>query len=171
MDKSMEKADPPPYDKGEPDNRLPAKLTYNTYDSLERCNGYHRAVRRGPFIAVSGIPPRDAATGSMLKNRDPYPVTLNCLQQGIDAVKGLGGTKEDIIRVRIWVQVKASFEPAGDALRAVFGNRGPSGDVAVAASIMYHEDPVTIYTASEYQNDSYRSTTKQTQRLDHIIVG
>ena len=66
----------------------------------EQPAGYARAVRRGNSITVSGTTANDGAGGA-LHPGDTGAQTTAALRQALDAVEGLGGTIDDVVRTRI----------------------------------------------------------------------
>lgn len=112
---------------------IPTKQVFSTPNPFEKRFGYHRAVRRGPFIFVAGTTaikvrePVPAATqhsdvpiskteeadrrpapqneGMLHCPDDAYGQTIITLRRCVDAVKALGGSLGDITRVRLYVPV------------------------------------------------------------------
>ena len=107
--------------------RIGNKTVYRTGSAFEKLFGYCRAVRKGPMIAVSGTTaaalPSDTEhdPGDILYPGDAYKQAELAMTRSVDAVVALGGTPEDIMRVRMFV-ADATFCPAvGEAIQAVFG--------------------------------------------------
>ena len=70
--------------------------------------GYHRAVRKGPFIFVSGTTALQP-DGRIAFPEDAKAQAQRAFQLGIDAIEALGGSREDVVRVRMFVAVSIFF--------------------------------------------------------------
>ncbi len=119
--------------------RTDRKLLVTTSNPFEQKFGYHRAVRRGPFIAVSGTTALkvhiselsdqgedqgDAETESTSAVHHPGDVfnqAILSLNRAIEAVICLDGHTEDIVRVRMFVARSKDCEAVGAAFRQCFG--------------------------------------------------
>ncbi len=85
---------------------------YRDGGGAESAAAYSRAVRSGPFVAVSGT----AATGPggrALHENDTYAQTRECFERALAALTALGGAIDDVIRTRILLT------PAADPLGAI----------------------------------------------------
>lgn len=96
-------------------------LTTTTYPGTSPYStiwGYSRAVRRGPFIHVSGTtsvspdPPHP-----ILHPDSAYDQTLVIFNEILKAVDSLGGKKEDIVRVRMYVRNEEDSDEVGRGMR------------------------------------------------------
>ncbi|PFH49964.1 hypothetical protein AMATHDRAFT_146458, partial [Amanita thiersii Skay4041] len=100
--------------------------TLNPYESRF---GYSRAVRKGPFIFISGTTSIDPATQTLLHPTSAYLQATQVFAEIIRAVEALQGTKKDIMRVRMFVARHEDCEDVGRALRDTFvGGGGGEGD-------------------------------------------
>ena len=81
------------------------KSYFTTPNTFEKKFGYHRAVRKGPFIFVSGTTSLDAENGKIQHPGDTYQQALTAMKTSVDAVQQLGGKKKDVVRVRMFVSV------------------------------------------------------------------
>lgn len=84
------------------------KTVLTTQNLYEQRFGYFRAVKRGPFICVSGSTAlfMDSDNIPQIEHPgDPYKQALHAMQTCINAVTNLHGCVEDIIRVRMFVSV------------------------------------------------------------------
>jgi len=123
------------------------KSFLTTSNRFEQKFGYRRAVRRGPFIAVSGttalkvhtsdLPAQgrsdiEPETGTGVETEtenistvyhpgDAFKQALLSLSRAIDAVTRLGGHKEDIIHVRMFVARNEDCEAVGAAFQRHLG--------------------------------------------------
>lgn len=87
---------------------LVSTLVTDTPNPFESLFGYHRAVRKGPFIFVSG-------TTALLPNNtvafpnNSFAQAKAAFEIAVAAVEKLGGCKRDVCRVRMFVAVSAPF--------------------------------------------------------------
>jgi enamine deaminase RidA (YjgF/YER057c/UK114 family) len=107
--------------------------TSNPYESKF---GYSRAVRRDQFIFVSGTTSIDPATGEILHPTSAYLQTLQIFSEIIRAVEALHGTKQDVVRVRMFVTVVEDAEDVGRALKEVFGEVAPAATMIIGAKFV-----------------------------------
>jgi enamine deaminase RidA (YjgF/YER057c/UK114 family) len=82
-----------------------AKIYYNTSNPFEKRFGYHRGVRKGPFIFVSGTTAINPETGKIDGPGDAFIQAWATLEKIEEAVKILGGTRDDVVRIRMFVAV------------------------------------------------------------------
>jgi enamine deaminase RidA (YjgF/YER057c/UK114 family) len=94
----------------------------------EQFAGYARAVRRGNSISVSGTTANDGL-GHALHVGDTGAQTTAALRQAVDAVAGLGGTVDDVVRTRIYLVPAADWRAAAAAHAAVLGAVNPANTV------------------------------------------
>ena len=87
--------------------------------------GFSRAVRVGPHIAVSGTAPI-APGGGVACPGDLYGQTLRCLEIIETAIKNAGGTREHVIRTRIFLKEITNWEDAGRAHGEFFRDIRPA---------------------------------------------
>ncbi|MBE7439593.1 MAG: RidA family protein [Spirochaetales bacterium] len=85
--------------------------------------GYSRAVRSGPFIAVSGTVGTNP-DGSY----SPYLVDQveRCLQIIQSAIEALGGKMEQVIRTRIFIKDITHWEEVARVHGKIFGSIRPA---------------------------------------------
>jgi enamine deaminase RidA (YjgF/YER057c/UK114 family) len=69
---------------------------HSTTNPYEQRFGYHRAVRRGPFIFMSGTTAIDSATGKLRALGNASAQAAIAMQECISAVEGLDGKRADI---------------------------------------------------------------------------
>ena len=81
------------------------KSYFTTANTYEKKFGYHRAIRKGPFIFVSGTTALDPETWKIQHPGNAYLQAMTAMEATIDAVKKLGGSNGDICRVRMFVAV------------------------------------------------------------------
>ncbi len=81
------------------------KSYFTTPNTFEKKFGYHRAVRKRPFIFVSGTTSLDPETGRILHPDDAYQQALTAMRVTVGAIQQLGGGRKDVVRVRMFVAV------------------------------------------------------------------
>lgn len=87
--------------------------------------GLSRAVRVGPWIAVSGTAPI-ADDGSTAHPGDVYLQSMRCLEIVLRAIDAAGGTAESVIRTRVMLVDIARWHEAARAHGEVFGDIRPA---------------------------------------------
>ena len=80
-----------------------------TKNIFEQRFGYHRAVRKGPFIFVSGTTALDPETGGIKCPGDAYGQAHAAFNTGLEAIKQLGGKAADVCRIRMFVGVSETL--------------------------------------------------------------
>jgi enamine deaminase RidA (YjgF/YER057c/UK114 family) len=85
---------------------IPAvRAHHSTTNPYEQRFDYYRAVRRGPFIFVSGTTAIDSATQKLRALGNASAQAAIAMQECISAVEALHGKRTDICRVRMFVAV------------------------------------------------------------------
>ena len=87
--------------------------------------GYSRAVRVGPYVAVSGTAAVDAA-GKLVGEGDPYLQAQQCVRVSQDALEKAGGSLGDVVRTRMFVTDITQWEEISRAHREAFGDVMPA---------------------------------------------
>jgi enamine deaminase RidA (YjgF/YER057c/UK114 family) len=82
--------------------------------------GLSRAVRIGPWIAVSGTAPL-AADGTTASPGDVYGQTKRCLEIMRKAIEDAGGSIENVIRTRVMLVDITTWKDAARAHGELFG--------------------------------------------------
>lgn len=103
------------------------KTLYTTASPYEARIGYHRALRRGPHILVSGTTAVSPATQTLQAPGDAYGQTVAAFAEALAAVAALGGAKADVLRVRMYVGRREDCEAVGRGFREVFGQQQGQG--------------------------------------------
>ena len=78
--------------------------TYSSGNAFEKRLGYHRAVRKGPFIFVSGTTTA-MPDGKTEFPGDGYRQAMKIFEIGLTAIAALGGLRSDVCRVRVFIGV------------------------------------------------------------------
>lgn len=76
--------------------------------------GFSRAVRSGPFLAVSGTAPISEA-GGVAALGDLYGQTIRCLEIARSAIEAAGFSLESVVRTRIMLTDISRWEDAARA--------------------------------------------------------
>jgi enamine deaminase RidA (YjgF/YER057c/UK114 family) len=87
--------------------------------------GLSRAVRIGPFIAVSGTAPI-ASDGTTAHPGDVYAQTKHCIEIMLRAIESAGGSTENVIRTRVMLVDISTWQDAARAHGEVFGAIRPA---------------------------------------------
>lgn len=104
--------------------------------------GYCRAVRVGAQIHVSGTAAVEA-DGSVTPG-GIGPQTARCLTIIQNALKDLGGSLADVVRVRIYITDVDQYAATGEHLRAAFGDAPPAATMVEVSRLIDPEMMVEI---------------------------
>ncbi|KAJ8456983.1 hypothetical protein ONZ51_g11801 [Trametes cubensis] len=116
-----------------PTSLSPESHRLQTANPYEKLFGYSRAVRRGPFIAVSGTTSIDPDSGQLRFPGSAYEQARAAFAEILRAVEGLGGTPQDVVHVRMYVTESSDADSVGKALRETLGEVGPAATMIVGA--------------------------------------
>lgn len=122
----------------------PRTLTYASSNPYELQFGYSRAVRKGPYIFVSGTTSVDPKTGHVRHPDSAYLQTLVIFKEIINAIERLQGSKEDVARVRMFVTEQQDTEAVGRALNESFGDVRPAATMIVGSRFVDKDMKVEI---------------------------
>ncbi len=86
--------------------------------------GYSRAVRKGPFVWISGTAP--VKDGKTFAPGDAYAQAKCCLEIIADALAQVEASLEDVVRTRIFVTDISQWEAIGRAHAEYFGDIRPA---------------------------------------------
>jgi enamine deaminase RidA (YjgF/YER057c/UK114 family) len=87
--------------------------------------GYARAVRVGPFVAVTGTTALDE-DGRLVGRGDPAAQTRRCLENVRSALARLGCSLSDVVRTRMFVTDIRQWEAIGRVHGEFFGEVRPA---------------------------------------------
>lgn len=87
--------------------------------------GYSRAVRIGPFIAVSGSAAVDE-NGQLVGEGDMYAQATRCIEVIAKALERAGARLSDVVRTRIFVTDIERWDEVGRAHREAFADVMPA---------------------------------------------
>jgi len=117
---------------------------YKTSNPYESKIGYSRAVRRGPFIFVSGTTAVDALTGLLPEHLTAYDQAVRAIDEIFRAIVSLGGQKEDITRVRLYVREDNEFDEVARAVKEKLGEIEPAATGILGVRFVSPEMKVEI---------------------------
>ena len=127
-----------------PSPLIPTMQKFQTANPYEKQFGYSRAVRKGPFISVSGTTSIHPVSGKLLHPGSAGEQARAIFEEIIRAVRALGGEKDDIVRVRMFVTDGGDADKAGAALKDALGDVGPTATMIVGAQFVSSEMLVEI---------------------------
>ncbi|KAH8813597.1 YjgF-like protein, partial [Flagelloscypha sp. PMI_526] len=106
--------------------------------------GYSRAVCRGPFIFVSGTTSTCPETQDLLYPDFASQQAELLFAEIIRAVGALGGSKNDIMRVRMFVRREEDTGSVGSPSKASFGDVAPAATMIVGSKFVHQDMWVEI---------------------------
>ena len=101
------------------------RTTYQSGTPWEPIVGYSRAVRKGPFIFVTGTTATDEK-GEIVGKDDAYLQTVQTFKNIQKALQALGGDLKDIVRTRIFVTDISLWQAIGRGHQEFMGSVMPA---------------------------------------------
>ena len=117
---------------------------YQTANPYESKFGYSRAVRKGPFVFVSGTTSIDPSTEELLHPGSAGAQASAIFAEIIRGVEGVGGKRTDVTRVRMFVTDAADADAVGEAMKNALGDVGPAATMIVGARFVRSDMLVEI---------------------------
>ncbi|GLB38654.1 putative endoribonuclease L-PSP [Lyophyllum shimeji] len=117
---------------------------YQSANPFESQFGYSRAVRRGPFIFVSGTTAIDTETGVVAHPESAYDQARKIFSEIVNAVETLGGKRSDVMRVRMFVTADEDSGDVGRALKEAFHEVAPAATMILGVKFVRPEMKVEI---------------------------
>ena len=117
---------------------------HSTANPYEEKFGYSRAVRRGQFIFVSGTTSIEPQTGEVLHPHSAFDQTITIFSEIIKAVEALGGARDDIMRVRMFVTDADDAEDVGKGMKTMLGAVAPAATMIIGSRFISPKMKVEI---------------------------
>ena len=99
--------------------------TFSSAAPWESIVGYSRAVRTGPFIAVTGCA-AVGPDGELVGAGDPYAQARRCIEVIAETLEKAGASLSDVVRTRIFVTDIEQWQDIGRAHSEAFGDIMPA---------------------------------------------
>jgi len=96
------------------------RMNFHSAAPWESIVGYSRAVRSGPFIAITGCA-AVGADGELVGEGDAYAQAVRCIEVIREVLEQAGAGLSDVVRTRMFVTDIARWEAIGKAHREAFG--------------------------------------------------
>ncbi|MDF1696803.1 MAG: RidA family protein [Saprospiraceae bacterium] len=118
------------------------KQHYSSGAEWEEIAGYSRAIRVGNTIEVAGT--TAMKDGSLIGSNDIYIQTKTILDIIKEAIEGLGGNINDVIRTRMFVTDISQWESVAKAHGEVFGKIKPASTMVEVSGLIHPEMLIEI---------------------------
>lgn len=96
--------------------------------------GFSRAVRVGDVIHVAGTAPVPEPGGELAAGA--HAQMMRCGEIARQAIEGLGGLMEDVVRTRMFITDPEDADTIGSAHKELFGSSEPAATMIVVASLL-----------------------------------
>lgn len=131
------------------------RKNYSSGTKWEPIVGYSRAVRKGPFIFVTGTTATDE-NGEIVGIDDPFTQTVQALKNIEKALKALGGNLTDVVRTRIYVCNIEDWEEIGRAHHQFFSKIMPATSMVEVSRLI--QPDILVEVEADAVCDSWTST-------------
>ena len=111
-----------------------SRRTVSSGGPWEERYGYSRAVRSGALVAVSGC--TSVIDGTVAHPSDAGAQAEVAFRIATEAIEALGGTREDVIRTRMYVVHRSDCDAVGEAHRRWFAHVGPAATMVLVAGLL-----------------------------------
>lgn len=101
------------------------RQTFSSAAPWEKVVGYSRAVRTGPFIAVTGCA-SVGPDGELVGEGDAYAQAKRCIEVIAETLGKAGASLDDVVRTRMFVTDIERWEEVGRAHSEAFGDVMPA---------------------------------------------
>lgn len=132
------------------------RRNYDSGSKWEALVGYSRAVRKGPFIYVSGSTAIDER-GQIVGEDDAYKQTVQTIANIKTALEKLGAKLEDVVRTRIYLKDISDWDDVGRAHQEAFGQILPATSMLEVSSLISPEMLVEIEADALIESSSLDS--------------
>lgn len=99
-------------------------------------HSFHQAVRKGPFVQVSGQGPVDPASGEYLYPGDVAAQTTRVLENVRAIVEAAGATFDDVVMLRVYLASAGDFAAMNEAYGAFVSAHCPSGVLPARTTVV-----------------------------------
>ena len=116
------------------------RTSFKSAAPWETIVGYSRAVRTGPFIAVTGCA-AIGPDGKLVGEGDAYRQAQRCIEVIEEVLQAAGAGLEDVVRTRMFVTDIDRWEEIGRAHREAFGKIMPAATMVEVSRLI---DPAML---------------------------
>ena len=116
------------------------RTSFKSAAPWETIVGYSRAVRTGPFIAVTGCA-AIGPDGKLVGEGDAYRQAQRCIEVIEEVLQAAGAGLEDVVRTRMFVTDIDRWEEIGRAHREAFGEIMPAATMVEVSRLI---DPAML---------------------------